>query len=191
VGSNVTLEVVLDPILPEQRGDPPVWLLSHLDLGPVISNLGDRSGAIAPDVPLSSLAPEKTVLPVEGATLQNGRLTDGQPLAICGYPFAEGYGVPPNTELKYTLDPSWTRFVAVIGRTGGTGYIIGPFQVVLDEDVLLETGAGGIFDTGRQAVQVDVEIPRGHSTITLKIPMPAATQHAAFGAWAHAGFMTD
>ena len=135
---------------------------------------------------LTSLSPER-VLPGgrdPKLTLSAGQLTDGTPLGIRDVRFAQGVGVPTGTEITYRLDPTWTRFVAVIGLASGWQEA-GPYEILLDGQPHWKDPAAK-YDRNSPGRQIDVAIPSGHERITLRVG-----GRASFAAWALAGFRKE
>jgi len=197
VGRDVSLEVVISPEHPDRTRKLPGLVLVDLYLGPVVDGLpGAGKDVIHPDVPIASLNPRKATLALADARLQSGKLSNGQPLSICKYAFKEGYGIPAGSELVYGLDPSWRRFVAVLGmnrevaipREEGRefSYEVGPFRILLDGEPHWQSSRPETFGLWDRALQIDVEIPAGHRAIALQVP----TGHC-YAVWACCGFMKE
>jgi hypothetical protein len=121
--------------------------------------------------------------PVE---LRPGKLPDDSPLEILGYPLATGFGVRVGTSITYELDPSYRRFVAVLGLADGWQEI-GPYEILLDDEVHWTSSEPRAFGRNTPGCQVDVPIPPGHNTIQLRIQGRGDSS----GAWAAAGFMLN
>lgn len=160
-------------------------LFDEISLQPLIRGL--QSGQpIKPDVSLASLSPTMHTIKHENVRLTDGKMSDGRPLAIRGYPMAAGFAVPVGTEITYQLDPAWQRFVAVIGLSDGWKGA-GPYQILLDDAERPHWSSGTeSFGRNTPAQQIDVPIPAGHKSITLRL-----LGSESFGAWAHAGFITQ
>ena len=109
-------------------------------------------------------------------------VTERVELNVRGWNFAEGYGVPTGSEITYALDPSWKRFVAVIGLADGWKGA-GPYQIIVDDEIIWSSHHH--YNRNRQGEQMNVELPTGGKTITLKM-----LGESSGGAWAHAGFLT-
>jgi len=197
VGRKVDLEVVIEPAGQDPARELPGFILEGLYLGPVADGLaGDGAGMLKPTVPITSLKPEKVTMPVPDAKLQPGKLTNGHPLRICTYAFKDGYGVPAGSEITYTLDPAWKRFVAVIGMNreiaippaegAEVSYEVGPFHVLLDGEPHWQSTGPAMFGPWSRGRQVDIEIPPGHKSLTLQVPAGNC-----FAVWAGAGFMKE
>jgi hypothetical protein len=161
-----------------------VW--RRLDTLPLIDNLPADGRLLEPDVVLTSLSPERVLAGGRDPklTLSPGQLTDGNPLGIRGIRFAQGVGVPTGTEITYRLDPTWTRFVAVIGLASGSQGT-GPYEILLDGQPHWKDTAAK-YDRNSPARQIDVAIPSGHERITLRVG-----GRESFAAWALAGFCKD
>ncbi|MEM7391228.1 MAG: NPCBM/NEW2 domain-containing protein, partial [Verrucomicrobiota bacterium] len=179
LGREVELEVLIDPVGPDDWNNHRPLLIKGIDLQSAV--MGYRSGP--PDVSLSSLTPLNLRLP-EGESLRKGKLSSGEPLELRSLPFRDGYGVPSDSEITYTLDPSWKRFVAVVGLANRGWQAIGPFEVYLDDRPHWRSGSEPHFSRSTRLYQIDLDIPPGHKTITLKL-----APGESYGGWADAGFM--
>ena len=113
----VDVAVRLQP-LGEKREDYAAVLFDEMSLQPLIRGLSSRQ-PLKPDVALTSLSPISHTIEHESVRLADGRMTDGRPLTIRGYPMAAGFAAPVGTQITYRLDPAWRRFVAVIGLSDG------------------------------------------------------------------------
>lgn len=153
---------------------------------PLIEGLPPSGRPLAPDVPITALKPIKIKSEHDvKLDIQRGKLVDGQPLCVCGYPLDEGFGAPTGSEITYALDPSWGRFVAVIGLADGWQGA-GPYQILLDGEPHWSNSPSKAFGRNDPGQQIDVVIPPGHKTITLVIG-----GRESQGAWAHAGFVRE
>ena len=133
---------------------------------------------------LTSLVPEQvSISRGEKKEIEPGKLTDGRPLSILGWRFDTGLGMPTGSEITYKLDPSWRRFVALIGLADGW-HAVGPYEILLDGQTHWRTKDPETFDRNTPGRQIDVAIPKGHKTITLKLH-----GQESYGAWAAAGFL--
>jgi hypothetical protein len=135
-------------------------------------------------VPLASLEPVKAT-GTNAKQLVRGKLPNGVPLNIRGYPFDEGIGSRYNTSLTYKLDPSWQRFVAVVGLADGW-QDVGPYEILLDDKPHFRTTNPGTFGRNSPGEQLDVAIPPGHKSITFRVKCQSSQ-----AAWANAGFLHD
>jgi hypothetical protein len=197
VGREVELEVVIKPERRDRTRALPGLILVDFFLGPVVEDLsGDGTEVITPEVPIVTLTPRRVAIPVPGARLQPGKLSNGRPIRICRYAFKDGYGVPAGSELVYGLDPGWKRFVAVLGMNRDVAlppeegremsYEVGPFRVLLDGEVHWQSSQPETFGLWDRGLQVNIEIPPGHKTIALQ----ASTGHC-YAVWACSGFMKE
>jgi hypothetical protein len=151
---------------------------------PLIENLPADGKPIVPDVPLTSLEPAARKGPSADKSAQEpGKLSNGEPLAVFGYPFEQGFGTRCNVTLTYKLDPSWRRFVVVVGLAD-SWQAVGPYEILLDDEPHFVTESPSQFGRNTPGQQLDVEIPPGHKSITLRVK---GTDSEA--AWANAGFM--
>ena len=186
LGQEVTLELVLQPA--KKPGFPlPYLVLENIQFRPAIYAVNDAYVApVIPEINLESIPPQATELVMEGATLQPGKDVTGQPLQVYHFPYATGLGVPAGSSLSYTLDPAWKRFVAVVGYTGINWKEVGPYQVFFDDESSWVSSSPIRFGWWSRGTQVDIPIPPGSKTMTLKI-----APGEAHGAWAQSGFMTQ
>ncbi len=189
VGQKIELTVAVHPMY-DGTYELPGILWEHVSVEPIIRNLPADGQPIQPDVPLTSLkflgyqekgSPQRNLL-------ARGKLTDGQPLEIRNYAFHDGFGIlgGERHEVVVHLDPSWRRFVAVIGLADGA-YAVGPYEILLDDELYWQSSSGtdGDGTYGRQttAEQISVEIPPGHKKMTLRVK-----GHQIHAGFAHAGF---
>jgi hypothetical protein len=178
----VQLSLLIEPL--NRPGNDPMGLVwQSLGPRPLVDNLPADGKPIAPDIPLTVLTPLAAEAGGEPITLQPGKLTDGQPLEIRGWRFEEGFGAPTGSEITYRLDPHWRRFVAIIGLAGGWEGA-GPYSILLDGRLHWECTTPASFTGNTPALQIDVPIPTGHKTITLRVQ--GDDSHAA---WAWSGFV--
>jgi hypothetical protein len=95
--------------------------------------------------------------------------------------FEHGTALPAGSQITIPLDPSWKRFVAVIGKRD-------PYQgaallsIQLDGEPFWESD--GPFEQGATAAQLDFELPPGSKKMTLKI-----NNKEGFLVLGNAGFM--
>jgi hypothetical protein len=180
----VQLSVLIEPLnVPDD--DPMGLLWENLTPRPLVDNLPSDGQPIAPDVPLTALTPVSAASASKKLELHAGKLTSGKPLEIRGWRFEDGFGVPTGSEITYRLDPQWTRFVAILGLAEGWKGV-GPYSILLDGELRWECQTPLIFLRGTPALQIDVPLPPGHQTITLR-----AGGDDSYAAWACAGFVTS
>jgi len=179
---NVSVRVKLHP--PGQKQAGLVW--GRMTPSPIVSNLPEGGSTLKPEVSITKLKPTAAQYRKDNKMeLQPGKTIDGKPLALNRWVFTDGYGMPlGESALTYSLDPAWKRFVAVIGM--GEGWQgSGPYEVWLDDKVFWKSVDPATFSRTTELYQVDVEIPAGHKTITLRLDKKNQTGSA----WADAGFM--
>jgi hypothetical protein len=102
------------------------------------------------------------------------------------FPFPTGIGVPEGSTLTYALDPSWKRFVSIVGYTTVNWAEVGPYEVFFDDQPAWTNTDPIQYHWWHRGTQVDVAIPPGAKTMTLKL-----AEGNAHGAWALSGFMTQ
>ena len=175
-----TVKVSLD-VEPQENRSPAGILWGTAQPQPLITGLNGRSGPILPAIPLTSLTP---IQPVTGE-IKAGQLTNGEPLVVYGNPFDAGLGIPTNSEISYQLDPAWTRFVAVIGLCGGWQGA-GPYKILLDGKLHWQSSSPEKFARNQQAQQIDIPLPSGHKTITIRVEGTDS-----YGALAVSGFLKE
>ena len=182
-GQEVDVEIVITPhkALPEQP--LPMLALEDIRFRPVFRAQNENNHLpIDPEIPLDSLKPVHQHLPLEGIQLQPGKLANGKPITLFHYPFESGLGVPGGTVLTFKLNPSWKRFVSLIGYSTESRKDIGPFKISFDGEVAYTSRRFGWWST---ADQIDINIPEGAAQMTLSI-----RESDSWGAWAKSGFMT-
>jgi hypothetical protein len=168
----------------DARATPAGIIWEDVAIRPLIENLPKGGNPIRPDVPLTEIEPVKAS-GVAAKQLERGKLTNGKPLSILGHEFDEGFGTPCNISLTYRLDPSWKRFVTVVGLADNWQGV-GPYEILLDEKPHFQTTAPSTFGRNTPGSQLEVPIPTGHKTITLKVK-----GESSLAAWANAGFMKE
>jgi hypothetical protein len=150
-----------------------------------IGNLPPEGRPRQPDVRLTSLKPTKTysVRPTFSPVVNCVFAAGGRrpPITFLGQRFANGIGMRSDSHLVYAVDPSYRRFVAVVGCCSKKA---GPFRVLLDKEEVWTTGR--LNDTD-PAVQVDVEIPPGAGHLTIAVDKAGGAPGIV--AWADAGFV--
>ena len=145
-----------------------------------------------PDVPLTSLRFLEVQTPSGAQTLDRGKLSNGKPLAIRGYPYRDGFGILGGGRHKVTvyLDQGWGRFVAVVGLADGA-QSVGPYEILLDDQLHWSSGSANgkspSFGRHQTGLQVNVKIPPGHKTMTLRVQGHADN----YAGLAHAGFLKE
>jgi len=183
VGKNVTLKISVKSSR-HVNNQNAALILAQAALQPLILDLPETGEPLRPEIPLTKLIPLKVSRAGRALTLQPGKLPSGEPLVLRGYPLTDGYGVPSNTDITYQVDPSWRKFVAVLGLVEGWQGI-GPYEILLDGELHWRCEEPREFDRNAPGIQVAVPLPPGHETITLRVRGVAS--HAA---WGHAGFDT-
>jgi hypothetical protein len=178
-GQEVALELTL-------RGRRPTGeiLWRSLAVCPAIGNLPSSGEPHSPDVPLTALAPlggegRDTVRVLKNAV---PRGKGGEPIRFLGQKFAEGYGLARDSSLRFSIQPEYRRFVAVVGCTY---QVAGPVQVLIDGHVVWERAA---ISSLAPAEQIDIAIPPGAKTLTLQCG--ADSLYYGYAAFAEAGFVS-
>jgi hypothetical protein len=177
-----TVEIIAEPHKSDED-DIRGLVISGIALAPAVRNLSSDQQPVAPDVPLATLTPLSAEHNDEPLELLHGKITNGEPLNILSWSFADGFGVPTNSEITYKLDSTWREFVAVLGLADGWNGA-GPYQILLDGS--LHWSSDRKFDRNEPGEQISVPIPPGHETITLRL-----LGDDSHGAWASAGFLSD
>lgn len=186
-GKSVTVAVRMSPRgAPQEK--PSGLLLGYMTPRPIVANLSESEKTISPQVPLSSLKPVEVMYKEsDKKPLVAGKTVDGKPLAILGWNYADGFGMPAGESvIKYALDPAWTKFVAVVGLCDGWQGA-GPYEVLLDDEVVWQSQAPPQLGRTDEARQVLVHLPPGHKVLTLRVDK----KNQGGAAWADAGFMKD
>ncbi len=162
-------------------------VLGDMSPVPIVMDLPEDGATLKPQVSITSLKPLAVKYRRENKQeIAAGKTIDGKPLDLIGWPFADGYGMPQGeSTLTYALDPAWTTFVAVIGVNNNGWWGIGPFEVLLDDEVAWRSADPEQIGRTTEARQIEVHIPAGHKTITLRVD-----KKSQIGAtWADAGFV--
>lgn len=189
LGKYIDKEVALSLVVTPQGGGnlkPAGIIWGSAVMRPLIEGLARNEQPIKPDVLLTSLKPTSAIYRGNPVELLSGKLTDDSPLELFGYPFDTGFGVRSGTSITYELDPSHTRFVAVLGLANGWQEV-GPYELLLDDEVHWTSSEPRTFGRNTPGCQIDVPIPSGHRTIQLRIQGSGDSS----GAWAAAGFMLN
>ncbi|MEX2216969.1 MAG: NPCBM/NEW2 domain-containing protein [Phycisphaeraceae bacterium] len=186
LGKEITITLRIEPR--GGNGQKPAGILfGTTELEPLLLSAADDGMPIKPEVPLTSLMAVKTEhrKDVPWAMKAGTYGIDAKPIVMKGIEFKDGWALPRGpSEMVYELDPSWKRFVAVIGMVEGSAGA-GPFEVLLDDEVVWRTETPSVLGRSQPLWQVNVAIPPGHKTITLRIDKSSP----AAGAWADSGFM--
>ncbi len=182
IDKEVTLSLV---VTPQGNGTakPAGIVWGSVAMRPLIEGLARNGQPIKPHVPLASLKPTSAVYRDKPVELLPGKLADDSPLEILGYPFATGFGVRVGTSITYELDPSYSRFVAVLGLANGWQEV-GPYEILLDDEVYWTSSEPRAFGRNTPGCQIDIPIPPDHKTIQLRLQGRGDSS----GAWAAAGF---
>jgi hypothetical protein len=182
VGKEAIVSLLLRPH-GSSNSTPAGIIWQEIRFGPLIEDLPADGKPIEPDMPLESLTPIRVTGPKPD--MAPGKIDGGSPLQIRGYPFEKGFGTRCNVTLTYDLDPAWRRLVAVVGLADDW-QAVGPYEVLLDGKPHFETTNPRTFGRSTPGRQLDVPIPSGHKTITLRVRGPSSQ-----AAWANAGFMLE
>lgn len=174
----VTLGLRVQPA-GDLRRPPPALSWHGVATHPLIGGLAADGRPVRPDVPLETLPPLRSKRAAEPRKRQ---LPEGVVVTFRGFDFTTGIDLPADSELTYELDPSWERFVAVVGLTAGYKPI--GFEVRLDDRRVHQSSV--LFHRDTRPEQIDVAIPPGHKTITLRV---TAGAYGTSGGWAEAGFV--
>ena len=149
-------------------------LWGSLRLGPVIADLPADPKTAAPETTLDSLKPIR-VAPQGGAASNSG-----VDLRFCR--MTGGLVMPPGVRsVTYKLDNRWKRFVACVGPAGFSNGALGPFQVLVDDNIIWTSKR---FVRLSRAQYVDIPLPNGAKTLTLRVDNETRNK----AAWANAGF---
>ena len=140
-----------------------------------------------PDVLLGDLTPRKATVGW-GDHPRKDRSIGDNPLSLGGAVYRHGIGVAANSELAYTLNPEYARFVAVIGvddamRQYRQGTVV--FAIQLDGRPVFGTFVMRPGDY----TYVDLPIPAGSRTIRLLAFDTGDGIDCDHGDWAEAGFL--
>jgi hypothetical protein len=181
-GRDVTLDLKIAP------GPKPADLIwRSCRFHSAVSNLPAEGKPLQPDVRLTSLKPTKSysLRPGFSPAINCVFATGGRrpPITFLGQRFDNGIGMRSHSWVVYTVEPSYRRFVAVVGCCAKKA---GPFRVLLDQEAVWSTGR--LNDTD-PAVQVDIEIPHGTGHLTIEVDKAGGAPGIV--AWADAGFIVE
>jgi hypothetical protein len=182
VGTTAKLTV---QVLHPNRGDGDMngLIFWNLALLPGIESLPENGALPSPDVPLASLTPRKAVKAGKPLELPAaGQRSDGKPLEIHRLKLAGGFGLPAGAEVTYDLNPSYERFIAIIGLASGWQNA-GPFEILIDGQPHWSS-APATFGRNSPGKYIEVPLPADGKQITLRIQ-----GGECLGAWANAGFV--
>jgi hypothetical protein len=179
----VTVRVIASAEEGSSRRELKGVVLRPLRLEPLVTGLPPDGKPIEPAVPITSLEPLSAKCDGQTLLLVPGMVSKRVELNVRGWIFEQGYGVPSGSEITYALDPAWKRFVAIIGMSHWL-LPAGQYQILVDNQVIWSSRHD--FTRNHQGEQVNVELPAGGKTITLKL----LGESSSSGAWAHAGFLT-
>ena len=179
----VTVRVIASAEEGSSRRELKGVVFRPLRLEPLVTGLPPDGKPIEPEVPVTSLEPLSAKCDGQTLSLVPGMVSTRVELNVRGWNFEQGYGVPSGSEITYALDPAWKRFVAIIGMSHWL-LPAGQYQILVDNQVIWTSRHD--FNRNHQGEQVNVELPKGGRTITLKL---LDREHSS-GAWAHAGFLT-
>lgn len=144
-----------------------------------------------PDVHLADLEYLRTSDQLFGVPGKNRSIRDN-PLTIAGKVYEHGLGVHARSEITYAVKPDYKRFVAVAGlddevltyKNYRNTMVI--FQVWTDDTLAAESPEMTMEEN--RIWHVDVPLPAGTGTITLKVIGFKGVDHAD---WVNAGFCTS
>jgi NPCBM/NEW2 domain len=177
-GQEVALELTLRG--KQDRSDL-VW--RGIAVRSAIGNLAAGSESLKPDVLITSLAPlDGTPATGRSRPVKDsvGQPRDGEPIRFLGQKFSGGYGLPRNSSISFPIDSSYQRFTAVAGCCS---QVAGPLQILVDGRIVWERPFVSSLDP---AEQIDLPIPQGSKTLTLR---SADSSNYGTAAFANAGFM--
>jgi len=181
-GEPITLAIQVESSKKKaQHVAPIVW--SAAQPVPVVRGLPPGGRPIVAETPLASLRPTSTKPENLAEQLKDGKGAKGDPLVLRGLRFDRGYIVPNESEITFRLSPTWRRFVAVIGVPAHSTSS-GPYEILLNGQVHWSDAKA--YGRNSPCRQIDVEIPPGHKTITLRVK----GRGDRYAAWAAAGFMS-
>jgi hypothetical protein len=166
---------------PEQGKDGPQGgvVFDNVGFGSLIAKLPADGKFLEAEVPLTSIKPTK--LPAEW-TWANGKSVKNTDLKLRGLAFENGTALPAQSEITIPLDPSWKRFVAVVGKLDP---VTGVSLIAISLDGVKLWDTDGKFENHAAAAQLDIDLPPDSKTITIKINNKEGL--VVFG---NAGFMT-
>ncbi len=149
-------------------------LWGSLRFRPMIADLPKDAKTAAPDITLDSLKPIK--VDAESGAPSNSDVD----LRFCR--MTGGLVMPAGVRsITYKLDKRWKRFVGCVGPAGFSNGALGPFQVLVDDNVVW---ASKRFGRLNRAQYVDIPLPNGGRILTLQVDNETRNK----AVWANAGF---
>ncbi len=142
----------------------------------------------APEVHLSDLAWVRGTAGYGGPPRQDLSI-ESRGLAIGGEAFSKGIGTHAKSELVYTLDPAWDRFVAIAGiddEMGNRDVCSVIFRVIVDGEVLAES----VVMKAMERWNFDVSLPEGGKQLTLEVLEADSGMNSDHADWVEAGFLS-
>ena len=121
-------------------------------------------------------------------TIQKGKNLDGDPLRLGGTEYPEGLAVHTNSILTYALDPTWRRFVAIVGIDDHIGPR-GSIQCEVRIDGKLHARTPLLKGNETRLWHLDVAIPDGAKEISLIANDAGDGYGHDHTNWAQAGFL--
>ncbi len=146
-----------------------------------------QSPWIQPTVRLPDLQAVKTT--VGWNTLKMNKNILGKDMKLGGRLYASGVGVHAKSELIYAVEPSYKRFVSVVGiddETADRGSV--SFEVYCDDKQVYVTS---LIRGNNDLWHINVAIPAGTKQLRLVMTDGDDDYNYDFGDWADAGFVTQ
>ena len=140
-----------------------------------------------PDVYITDLTPEYLVVGWGGNPKVN-RTICNNPLRVDGTEYANGLGTHSPSDLAYTIEPNYRRFVATAAQddeSADKGAVM--FQVYSDDELV----AASALMYARKVWHFNVEIPKGSRKIRLVVTDGDDGENQDHADWLNAGFVTE
>ena len=140
-----------------------------------------------PDVYITDLTPEYLVVGWGGNPKVN-RTICNNPLRVDGTEYANGLGTHSPSDLAYTIEPNYRRFVATVAQddeSADKGAVM--FQVFSDDELV----AASALMYARKVWHFNVEIPKGSRKIRLVVTDGDDGENQDHADWLNAGFVAQ
>jgi hypothetical protein len=139
-----------------------------------------------PDVYVSDLTSRYLVVGWGGNPKKDLSI-DNSPLRVAGKEYAKGIGGHSPSDLAFTIEPNYRRFVASAGLDDEIGGGSVAFQILLDGEIVRSSKTL----RPKEIWHFNVEIPEGTKEIRLVITEGGNGDGCDHADWLNAGFVTE
>jgi hypothetical protein len=139
-----------------------------------------------PDVYVSDLTPRYLVVGWGGNPKKDRSIGD-KPLRVAGKEYAKGLGGHAPSDLAFTIEPNYRRFVASVGRDDEAGGGKVTFQVLLDDEVVRSSKKL----RPKELWHFNIAIPEGTKEVRLVMTEGGDGDGWDHADWLNAGFVTE